>query len=284
MKKKKCTVLSKLLEEGWFENEKEALAWVMSRNVLVDNQLVVNLNEKVPADGEIRIKEYYKRKYVNKGGLKLERALEEFNIDVNNKVGLDCGASTGGFTDCLIQHGARLVYAVDVGFGQLSGKLLNDEKVINMEKTNLSDEILLKLDPKPEVISLDLSYLSLEKAVPISKKILGGEGVIICLVKPIYEVESAEIRRSGEINDYHILRDILMNLCNKFRKEYEIIGITNSPVTGNNGTLEYFIGLSCQKQYGDCDILQEIDEALNNSFELSNFKKGVTDNRFKSDK
>lgn len=142
---------------------------------------------------EVTIKGYYKRQYVNKGCFKLVAAIEQFHIDCTDKVALDCGASTGGFTDCWVQKGAKLVYAVDVGFGQLAGKLANDPHVVNMEKTNLSDEKLTVLDPKPEMISLDLSYLSLKKALPICREIQKDKGLMICLIKPIYEVESSAL-------------------------------------------------------------------------------------------
>lgn len=169
-KKKKCTVLEKLLNEGFFVDEKEAEAWVMMKKVLVNNQPVWSLHEKVFVDSEVNIKGYYKRQYVNKGGFKLGAAIEQFKINCSDKVVLDCGASTGGFTDCWVQNGAKLVYAVDVGYGQLAGKLANDSHVVNMEKTNLSDEKLTILDPKPEMISLDLSYLSLKRRYQFARK------------------------------------------------------------------------------------------------------------------
>lgn len=132
MKTLKCTLEEKLLNDGWFSDTTEMEPWVMAHRVLVNNQVVTSRKEKIPVDAEIRIKEYYKRKYVNKGGLKLEGALKDFEINVEGKVALDCGASTGGFTDCLLASQAAMVYAVDIGFDQLSGKLLGDSRVINM--------------------------------------------------------------------------------------------------------------------------------------------------------
>lgn len=274
---KKCLAIDKLLSEGWFDDEKEAQAWIMERNVLFNEQLILSPKEKVPIDSIIRIKKEYKRKYVNKGGLKLEKCLRDFNILPKDLVALDCGASTGGFTDCLLQYGAKLVYAVDVGFGQLAGKLMNDKRVINMEKTNLGDDILTHLDPKPELISLDLSYLSLKKAIVLCEKILGERGTVLCLVKPIYEVDSSEIRRNGEINDKKIIKDILLDLCKYFISlRLDIIGITHSAVTGNSGTLEYFIGVS----WGDdqrttlvTDIEEMVNKVIEKSLDLQLFKK-----------
>lgn len=276
-KKTKCFVIDRLLSEGWFKSEKEALPWVMSRKILVNNQPISSLKEKINIDTEIRIKEYYKTKYVNKGGLKLEKPLNTFQIDVVDKIALDCGASTGGFTDCLIQKGAKLVYAVDVGFGQLSSKLLLDEKVINMERTNLSDVPLKKLNPTPEIISLDLSYLSLKKAIPICLDIMPEKGIVICLVKPLFEIDESEARRSGQINNPLYFKSILKELCDYFRNlKLNILGITASPITGNNGTIEYFIGLhwgNDKLSNINSNYQYYIDAAVEESSKLDSFDK-----------
>jgi len=275
--KNKCYAIDKLLSEHWFTTEKEAAAWIMERKVLANDTAVLTPRQIIPTDAVIRVKESYKRKYVNKGGLKLEGAIRDFGISVADRVTLDCGASTGGFTDCLLQFGAKRVYAVDAGFGQLDWKLISDPKVINMEKTNLGDQALLNLDPRPEIITLDLSYLSLKKALPICRGILGDKGLAICLVKPIFEVESSEIRRTGKINDHEILKDILIDLCGYFIKmEVNVGGVTNSPVTGNSGTLEFFVSVhwgidglrNCNSDYGE-----EIEKALTRSSALNVFNK-----------
>jgi len=280
MKKKKqkmCTVQEKLLNEGFFANEKEANTWIMMKKVLIDDQVVWSLHEKIPVSGKVRIKEYYKKQYVNKGGFKLEAAISKFAIDVENKIVLDSGASTGGFTDCWLQHGAKLVYAVDVGYGQLAGKLAIDPRVVNMEKTNISSPKLVCLEPKPDIISLDLSYLSLKKAVPLCKEILKEKGLVVCLIKPIYEVESSEIRRNGDINQRDILYDVLINLCEFFiNNGLNILGLTNSPIRGNKGTLEYLIAVSWSYENLpniNMDYEKEVEKALNHSFILAEYKK-----------
>lgn len=277
-KKEKVTLEEKLIKDGWFENEKEIQAWLMSRLILVDNEVMTSGKIKILADSEIRVKEYYKKRFVNKGGLKLEKAIQEFNINIQNKVALDCGASTGGFTDCLLYYGAKKVYAVDVGFGQLAGKLLQDNRVVNLERTNLSDTILLNLEEKPEIISLDLSYLSLKKAVPICRNIISDDrGILICLVKPLYEVESAEIKRTGNINDENILETVLVDLYEYFKAMgYYIKGITNSPITGNKGTVEFLFCLDfsmpCINENDDM-MRQQIKAAVQNGIKLQKFDK-----------
>lgn len=279
-KRKTCTVWEKLLEEGLFADEKEAETWVMMKKVLVNDQPVWSLHEKVPAEGLVRIKEFYKKQYVNKGGFKLEAALESFGIHAAGKVVLDCGASTGGFTDCWLQHGAGRVYAVDAGFGQLAGKLAADARVVNLERTNLSDEKLKDLNPKPEMVSLDLSYLSLKKALPVCREILKESGLMICLVKPIYEVDSAEIRRSGNINQRGVLGEVLRDLCGFYRESgLDILGLTNSPIRGNGGTLEYLVAVCWNyKDIVEADNInltyeEEIEKALDASLKLAEYKK-----------
>ena len=253
----------------------------MLGRVLVNDRLIYGIHDLAPENGAVRIKEYYKRKYVSKGGLKLEKAIADFQLNIKDKVVLDCGASTGGFTDCLLFHGAKKVYAVDAGHNQLAGKLLIDDRVINYENTNLSDEKLKSLKPLPELITLDLSYLSLKKAVGICLDILMPGGIIVCLVKPIYEVNSSEIRRTGQINDMSLIREVLSDLYLHFTKEgWNIIGLTNSPVRGYKDTLEFFIGLTKCRQAVSLDKEQyfaSIDEVLYTAEKLSKFNRNNID-------
>ena len=177
-----------LVKQQLAQSREKAKAIIMSGIVYVDGQKEDKAGATFEED-KVKIEVRGNTlPFVSRGGLKLAKAFEVFPIDVNGMVCLDIGASTGGFTDCWVQKGAKLVYAVDVGYGQLAGKLVNDEHVINMEKTNLSDQSLTELDPKPEMISLDLSYLSLKKALPICKEILKEQGLMICLIKPLTRI------------------------------------------------------------------------------------------------
>ncbi len=274
MKQKKITLSEKLLSDGWFDSEDEAKTWIILRNILVNDQPALNLSQKIPPDAEIRVREYYKKRYVSKGGLKLEHALQVLGEDPSGKTALDCGASAGGFTDCLLQHGASLVYAADAGYGQLAGKLLSDKRVVNMERTNISDNILTVLCPAPELITLDLSYLSLRTAVPVCRNILHGRGTIVCLIKPVFETGESAARRSGNITDYDSLYGILTSLTAFFTAEgFAVTGITHSPVTGNGGALEYFTRLTADEGKTDPDLIESIDSAIKNSLLLDKFKK-----------
>ena len=185
---KKATAMERLLREGFFETKEAALPYLMSGAVYCGGVKVLNGGQKVDMALPMNVRGRNER-YVGKGGYKLEGALADFGISAEGRVCIDAGACTGGFTDCLVQHGAALVYAVEVGFGQLAGSLNQNPRVVNLEKTNLGDEKLLALDPKPDLGSMDLSYLSIEKAVRLYRAIMGGQGEVLCLVKPLFEVE-----------------------------------------------------------------------------------------------
>jgi 23S rRNA (cytidine1920-2'-O)/16S rRNA (cytidine1409-2'-O)-methyltransferase len=192
-----------LVERGLFACLDEARRWIMAGKVLVNDRRLDKPGMPVPEDATICISG--RSHYASRAGYKLAAALEHFAIDVAGLVALDCGASTGGFTDCLLQHGAALVYAVDAGYGQLVGRLRLDPRVCNLERTNLSSVTLTMLDPPPALLTLDLSYLSLTKALPIAASLLAPEGRILALVKPLFEVESSEARRTGHIDDPTLL-------------------------------------------------------------------------------
>lgn len=201
--RQKIPLAALLVERGCFACLDEAQRWVMAGKVLVNNHRLDKPGMRVPRDAVIRIRG--KSRYASRAGYKLEAALAHFAVDVVGRIALDCGASTGGFTDCLLQHGAALVYAVDAGHGQLIGRLRIDPRVRNLERTNLSDLTATMLTPLPTLITLDLSYLSLMKALPVATALLAPEGQILALVKPLFEVESSRARRTGHIDDPMLL-------------------------------------------------------------------------------
>ncbi len=240
MKAKKIPLMEKLLSDGLFENEKAASAALLEGNVYLGGMRLRG-GMKVPPDAVITVRGR-EIPYAGKGGLKLEGALRDFRLSPEGRVCIDAGASTGGFTDCLLHFGAARVYAVDVGWGQLVGFLRQDSRVVNLEKTNISDESLLSLSPRPDFGTVDVSYLSLRKAVPYFMRILGGTGDLVCLVKPLFEIDDAESRRTGVIApDKYVplLRDLAADL-NRLPGAV-CVDVTHSPVTGNAGTREFFI-------------------------------------------
>lgn len=175
----------------------------MAGQVLVNGQRLDKPGMPVSGDAVLRVRG--RQRYASRGGLKLEAALDYFAVSAAGRVALDSGASTGGFTDCLLQHGAALVYAVEAGYGQLLGRLRAHPHVRNLERTNLGDPLLATLEPRPSLITLDLSYLSLTSALPLAAALLAPAGEILALLKPLFEIESAAARRSGQVDDPALL-------------------------------------------------------------------------------
>ncbi|MGI6706009.1 MAG: TlyA family RNA methyltransferase [Clostridia bacterium] len=276
---KKAAIWELLVRKGFFQDRKTAESWILMGKVLADGQRIDKPGHRVPITAGLIVKGIEQR-YVSKGGLKLKGALDAFDMDVAGRVAVDAGASTGGFTDCLLQRGAKKVYAVDVGFGQLAGKLRIDPRVVNMERTNISDVDPNRLDPKPSLGTVDLSYLSLKKAIPIFAAILGGMGELLCLVKPLFKVEDSEIRRSGEIKDPGIFKEIPLDLV-RYTKGlgYSVAGITHSPVTGNKGTREFFMRVNLDpsnpsvKALSEDAIYHQIEQAVADVMKIEEFKK-----------
>ena len=269
-KPKKIRLIDRLLEMGACATEKEAAARIMAGEVYINGQKAQN-GATVKEDQEVTLKGVLP--YASKGGFKMAGALEDFEIDVTGRICIDAGACTGGFTDCLVQRGAALCYAVDVGFGQLMGKLRQDPHVVNLEKTNISDEKLLSLDPRPSFGTVDVSYLSLRKAIPYFAEVLHGEGELCCLVKPLFEIDDAEARRTGIIADEQyapLLFDLIRDV--NAMPGTAVKAITHSHVTGNAGTREFFLHVLLGKE---CPPVSEesIYAAVERAKELELYKK-----------
>ena len=239
MKKERLDIL--VTERGLAETRTKAQALIMSGMIYVNGSKEDKSGTKFPEDAVIEL-HGEKLPYVSRGGLKLEKALQVFDTTPSEKICMDVGASTGGFTDCMLQNGAAKVYAVDVGYGQFSWKLRQDEHVVNLEKTNISDEKLLALSPRPDLGTVDVSYLSLRKAIPYFAAVLHGAGELCCLVKPLFEIDDAEARRTGVIADdrYAPLLRSLIDDVNAMPGA-AVRAVTHSSVTGNAGTREFFL-------------------------------------------
>lgn len=187
-------------------------------------------------------------RYVGRGGLKLEKALNVFGLDIAGLVCIDIGASTGGFTDCMLQNGAAYVYAVDVGHGQLDGKLINDERVLNMEKTNILELSAEDFPKNPSFISADVSFVSLKRILPKIKELLPESGRAAVLIKPQFEAGKSNIGKSGIVRDRKVHAAVLEDIVSFcFSLGLEVSGLTHSPVTGGSGAdgnIEYLACLS----------------------------------------
>ncbi|NLY56271.1 MAG: TlyA family RNA methyltransferase [Firmicutes bacterium] len=178
--------------------------------------------------------------YVSRGGLKLEKALAVFQIDVTGKKCLDIGASTGGFTDCLLQHGAAAVIALDVGYGQLAWSLRQDPRVIVMEKTNVRYITLADLAFQPDLITVDTSFISVTKFLPVLESLLPEEGELICLIKPQFEAGPAQVGKGGIVRDPRVWQAVLTEIL-QFAAGLNLgcLGLTISPIKGTKGNIEF---------------------------------------------
>src|SRR6266516_2811992 len=259
--KLKCSLVTLLIERNIFDSQEEARRWVMAGQVLVNEQRIDKPGMRVPRDALIRVRG--KHRYASRGGYKLEAAIEHFKVPVAGRVALDCGASTGGFTDCLLQHGAALVYAVEVGHGQLVGRLRADPRVRNLERTNLIDLTPAALNPLPTLITLDLSYLSLTKALPIAARLLESEGEVLALLKPLFEVTSATARRTGYIGDSVLLIAALRRVLQAGAEAGLMpLGIDKLGLRPRHGVTEFFVyfvrGMNCAPWACDDAMLAEI--------------------------
>ncbi|MCD6356615.1 MAG: TlyA family RNA methyltransferase [Anaerolineaceae bacterium] len=236
MKKERIDIL--MVKMGLVESRNKAQRMIMAGEISANGQKVHKPSEKFALSSEISIAA--KPKYISRGGLKLEKALKEFSIDVKGKICVDIGASTGGFTDCLLQNGAVRVYAIDVGYGQLHQSLRGNSAVINMERTNIKDVSTLR--EKIDLITIDVSFISLKKIFPIMKKWTNDKKIdIIVLIKPQFEVgRKIAAKGKGVIRNEKDRQQAVNNVLSAAQREgFEFHGITESPIKGPKGNVEY---------------------------------------------
>ncbi|NOU64447.1 TlyA family rRNA (cytidine-2'-O)-methyltransferase [Paenibacillus sp. LMG 31461] len=229
-----------LLEQGYFESREKAKAAIMAGLVFADEEPADKAGMKISRKAVLKVKGAL-HPYVSRGGLKLEKALKHFAIDLHDAVMLDIGASTGGFTDCALQNGAASVYAVDVGYNQLDWSLRNDERVHVMERTNFRYTKLEDLNgPRPSFASIDVSFISLRIILPPLKEILGDQGHVVALIKPQFEAGREKVGKSGVVRDTDVHIDVLTTVLS-FAEElgFRLKGLTYSPITGGEGNIEF---------------------------------------------
>ena len=242
MKKVKVRLDTLLIERGLVTTRQQAIGLILSGNILVDGIKIEKAGKAVPEDAEIVVKETLR--YVGRGGLKLEEAIRSFNLNVKDKSAIDIGASTGGFTDCLLQHGAKKVYAVDVGYGQLHWRLRQDPRVINIEKTHI-----LKLDWRLiqdpiDIATVDLSFISVTRIFPVLCEHLQQSATVIILVKPQFEVGKGEVGKGGIVRNMDkIQKAVDKVISHAVKAGFKVRGLINSPITGQKGNIEYLLYL-----------------------------------------
>lgn len=261
MKKERLDTL--LVERGFFETRSRAQAAIMAGQVLVNEQKIDKTGTQVAPDAAIRILGG-DLKYVSRGGLKLEKAVACFELDLTGKVAADIGASTGGFTDCALQNGAARVYAIDVGYGQLAWKLRSDERVVNMERTNVRYLEADSLPEKVDVATIDVAFISLDKVLPAVKKILAADGIVIALIKPQFEAGKENVGKKGVVRDPAVHLTVINNVIGIARElGFKIAGLDYSPVKGPEGNIEYLLYLKNAASAEDVEVNPE--EIVKNS-------------------
>ena len=230
-----------MMERGLAPSLEKAQALIMAGQVVVGDHAVDKSGQPTARDADIRIKGD-PLPYVSRGGLKLEKALGEFCVDVTGLVAIDVGASTGGFTDCLLQAGARKVFAVDVGYGQLAWKLQQDPRVVSMERTNIRSLTPDQLDDVPALAVIDASFIPLAKVLPATVALLNQGGRIIALIKPQFEVGKGEVGKGGIVRDpaahEKVVEDVRSTALNL---GLTVSGVCESPITGADGNREFLI-------------------------------------------
>jgi len=231
-----------LVERGYYQSRERAKASIMAGVVFVEGQRSDKAGTKIDTEATIEVRED-SCPYVSRGGLKLEKSIETFDLDLKDKICMDIGASTGGFTDCMLQNGASKVYSIDVGYGQLAWKLRTDPRVVNIEKCNVRylDPALIE-DPI-DFISIDVSFISLKLILPVAARVLSEEGTLVCLVKPQFEAGKEEVDKgSGIIRDEKIHEQVIEK-CVGYAEENGFVpyGLTFSPVKGAKGNREFLL-------------------------------------------
>jgi 23S rRNA (cytidine1920-2'-O)/16S rRNA (cytidine1409-2'-O)-methyltransferase len=230
-----------LFERGMVQSREQGQALILAGQVLVNGQKKDKAGTLVADDADIRILGE-QMPYVSRGGLKLEAALREFSIDVAGTTALDAGASTGGFTDCLLQHGAKKVYAVDVGYGQMAWKIRQDPRIVVIERTNVRDIDPALVPEKVDIIVIDVSFISLEKVIPSVLRFLKPEARIVALIKPQFEVGKGQVGKGGIVRDEAARSTAVEKVRTAFQSAgLNVQGIIPSPITGQDGNVEYLI-------------------------------------------
>lgn len=254
MSKERLDVL--LVSKGLFESREKARSSIMAGVVFVAGNKEDKPGVKVNVDSEIIIKENV-HPYVSRGGLKLEKAIRVFNIDLKGKTAMDIGASTGGFTDCMLKNGAAKVFSVDVGYGQLAWELRNDERVVCMERTNIRYVQPEQLGTLVDFASVDVSFISLKKVIPVAVKLLTEEGELMCLIKPQFEAGRDKVGKHGVVRDPKVHEDVILDIINfVLGIELKVKALDFSPIKGPEGNIEYLIYLSKKDGTDDLEALR----------------------------
>ena len=232
-----------LTERGLLDSRQKAQATIMSGIVFVNGQRMDKVGTMIPNDSQIEIRGTT-LKYVSRGGLKLEKAMQTFPLQLCEKICADIGSSTGGFTDCMLQNGAKKVYAVDVGYGQLDWKLRNDERVVCMERTNARYLTHEDIPEELDFASIDVSFISLTKVLGPVRELMTEDGEIVCLIKPQFEAGREKVGKKGVVRDPKVHEEVIGKVVDFAHElQFETKALEFSPIKGPEGNIEYLLWL-----------------------------------------
>lgn len=263
-----------LVQLGLANSRELAKAYIMAGNVYVDGQKEDKAGTKVAVNANIEVKGS-QMKYVSRGGYKLEKAINEFGVQLEGKICLDIGASTGGFTDCMLQNGASKVYAIDVGYGQFAWKLRNDERVVCLEKTNVRYVTHEQVPDEGDFASIDVSFISLTKVLPAVLGVLGEQGQLVCLIKPQFEAGREKVGKKGVVRDINVHREVIEMIVNYVRAQnLGILALDFSPIKGPEGNIEYLIYLDkSQAGMSEEEVEARLEEVVAESHKILSAEK-----------
>ena len=248
-----------VLEAGYAPSREKAKAIIMAGQVYVNNQKVDKAGTEIKKDDVLEVRGNT-LKYVSRGGLKLEKAMQCFPISLSGKICMDVGASTGGFTDCMLMNGAVKVYSVDVGYGQLAWKLRCDERVVNLERTNFRYVTDEQIKEKIDFASVDVSFISLMHILPNLSKLTADDAEAVCLIKPQFEAGKEKVGKKGVVRDKAVHAEVVQKVIGLvIQNGFSVCGLDFSPVKGPEGNIEYLIYL---KKSNDPVVEQDIDAEL----------------------
>lgn len=248
-----------VLEAGYAPSREKAKAIIMAGQVYVNNQKVDKAGTEIKKDDVLEVRGNT-LKYVSRGGLKLEKAMQCFPISLSGKICMDVGASTGGFTDCMLMNGAVKVYSVDVGYGQLAWKLRCDERVVNLERTNFRYVTDEQIKEKIDFASVDVSFISLMHILPNLSKLTADDAEAVCLIKPQFEAGKEKVGKKGVVRDKAVHAEVVQKVIGlAIQNGFSVCGLDFSPVKGPEGNIEYLIYL---KKSNDPVVEQDIDSEL----------------------
>ncbi len=239
--KKRLDIL--VYEKGFAESREKAKAIIMAGQVYVDNQKADKCGTAYDENANIEVRGSV-LKYVSRGGLKLEKAIDNFGLDLNGAVAMDIGASTGGFTDCMLQNGAKKVYSIDVGYGQLAWKLRTDERVVNLERTNMRKVTREQVPDAIDFFSVDVSFISLRLILPVARELMAENAEAVCLIKPQFEAGREKVGKKGVVRDPSVHVEVvrgIFDFC--LQSGFDVLNLDFSPIKGPEGNIEYLIHL-----------------------------------------